>query len=54
MRPGADLSAEAVITALGTLYGYIRMASESTATAAVAPEAYNATLYLGMGVQRVP
>ena len=50
LRPGTGFITVAVITTLGTLYGYIRMTSGSTATAAVAHAAYNATLYLGMAV----
>jgi membrane protease YdiL (CAAX protease family) len=50
LRPGTGIITVGVITTLGTLYGYIRMTSGSTATAAVAHAAYNATLYVGMAI----
>ena len=42
--------AVAVINAIGTVYGYIRVASGSTATAAVAHAVYNVTLHIGMAL----
>ena len=50
LRPGTAAVTVAVIGGVGIVYGYIRMASRSTATAAVAHAVYNVTLYLGMAL----
>ena len=50
LRPGTEAVTVAVIGGIGIVYGYIRMASGSTATAAVAHAVYNMTLYVGMAL----
>ena len=50
LRPGTEAVTVAVIGGVGIVYGYIRMASGSTATAAVAHAVYNVTLYVGMAL----
>ena len=50
LRPGTEAVTVAVIAGIGVVYGYIRMASGSTATAAVAHAVYNMTLYVGMAI----
>jgi membrane protease YdiL (CAAX protease family) len=50
LRPGTGGMAVAVISAIGTVYGYIRVASGSTATARVAHAGYNVTLHIGMAL----
>jgi membrane protease YdiL (CAAX protease family) len=48
LRTGTSAAAVAVIAELDALYAWTRLASRSTATAAVAHSVYNFTLYLGM------
>ena len=50
LRPGTEAVTVAVIAGVGVVYGDIRMASGSTATAAVAHAVYNVTLYVGMAL----
>lgn len=47
LRPGTSWKELAMISVVGTTYGCIRMASGSTATAAVAHALYNVTLHIG-------
>jgi membrane protease YdiL (CAAX protease family) len=53
LRPGTTWTEVAVISGVGTIYGSIRMASGSSATAAVAHALYNVTLHVGTGVSGV-
>jgi membrane protease YdiL (CAAX protease family) len=52
LRPGTTWQEVAMISGVGTIYGSIRMASGSSATAAVAHALYNLTLHVGMAVSR--
>jgi membrane protease YdiL (CAAX protease family) len=47
LRPGTSWKEVSIISAVGTIYGFIRMASGSSATAAVAHALYNVTLHIG-------
>jgi membrane protease YdiL (CAAX protease family) len=48
LRPGTTWKEAAVISGVGAIYGSIRMASGSSATAAIAHALYNVTLHVGM------
>lgn len=50
LRPATTWTEVAAITGLGAIYGFIRVTSGSSATAAVAHASYNLTLYLGTGL----
>ena len=50
LRPGTTRTEVAMISGIGTIYGSIRMASGSSATAAVAHALYNVTLHIGTAV----
>jgi membrane protease YdiL (CAAX protease family) len=48
LRVGTTWKEVAMISSVGAIYGLIRMASGSSATAAIAHALYNLTLYIGM------
>jgi membrane protease YdiL (CAAX protease family) len=50
LRPGTTWTEVATISGMGTIYGCVRMASGSSATAAVAHALYNSTLHIGMAL----
>jgi len=50
LRPGTTWGEVAVIGVMGSLYGSIRLASGSSAPAALAHAVYNVTLHIGMAV----
>lgn len=52
LRPGTTWIEVAVISGLGAIYGFIRVASGSSATAAVAHAVYNLTLHIGTALAR--
>jgi membrane protease YdiL (CAAX protease family) len=52
LRPGTTWKEVAIISAVGAIYGCIRMASGSSATAAAAHAVYNVVLHIGMAVFR--
>ncbi len=52
LRSGTTWKEVAIISGVGAIYGYIRMSSGSSATAAVAHALYNVVLHVGMAVFR--